>query len=595
MSNSLPWDRTHSCGELTAKDENRSVGLVGWVHNWRDHGGVVFIDIRDREGITQLLFNPAINKKLARKASRLRHEFVVAIKGTVRKRPTNMANTAMKTGEIEVIAAALEVLNESKTPPLHVFDYQIEESEELRLKYRYLDLRRPALKKNIVFRHQVVMELRKFMYEQGFLEIETPMLMKSTPEGARDFLVPSRLNKGRFYALPQSPQTYKQILMVSGFEKYFQLARCFRDEDLRADRQPEFTQVDAEMSFVAEEDIYSLFEDLIKTVFEKCLGRQIQTHFKRMSFTEAFAAYGTDKPDLRFGLPIKEISELFKKSPFKVFDSVLAKGGTIGAICGTGCGDFSRKKIDELTSCVLKYGAAGLIWLRVNEEGLQGPVAKFLSLQQSEALIDQTGACRGDMIFIVAAPQTVCFASLGQLRLELGRVKELIQKEEFSLLWVYEFPLFQFSGELGRYISVHHPFTAPLEQDIALLGSSDFYKARSRAYDLVLNGTEIGGGSIRIHNQQLQRDIFNILQISPQEAQEKFGFLLHALSFGAPPHGGIALGLDRLIMLMLGLDSIRDVIPFPKTSAGISLMDNAPDNVTQSQLAELGIKLAGGG
>ncbi|KMQ50869.1 Aspartyl-tRNA synthetase [Chitinispirillum alkaliphilum] len=594
MNNSLPWSRTHSCGELSSNDENREVVLAGWVHNWRDHGGVIFIDLRDRAGITQLIFNPSANAGLAKKASRLRHEFVIAIRGRVQRRPDEMVNPKMVTGGIEIAVDALEILNDSQTPPLHINSPEKTESEELRLKYRYLDLRRPFLKKNIIFRHTLTMEVRKFLSSQGFYEIETPLLMKSTPEGARDFLVPSRLSKGRFYALPQSPQTYKQLLMVSGFERYFQLARCFRDEDLRADRQPEFTQIDAELSFVDEEEIYLLFEGLIKTVFQNCLGKEISTPFRRMSYREALYTYGTDKPDLRFDLPIKDVSSLFSDSSFKVFRTVLQKKGAIGAICGKSCGDFSRKKIDELTALVGRYGAAGLVWLRVKDGGLlEGPSAKFFTPQESESLIAETGAEQGDMIFIVAASGEVCFPSLGQLRLELGRIKDLMRKDEFSLLWVYGFPLFQFSEEENRYTSVHHPFTAPLGEDVELLDGADFHKARSRAYDLVLNGTEIGGGSIRIHNQSLQRKIFNLLEIGEREAEEKFGFLLHALSFGAPPHGGIALGLDRLIMLMLGLDSIRDVIPFPKTAAGISVMDNAPDTVSGRQLAELGIGLVG--
>ncbi len=585
------WNRTHACGELRASDEGKEVVLKGWVHNWRDHGGVVFIDLRDRSGVSQLVFNPALHPQLTEEASKLRHEYVIAIRGTVQKRPENMVNPRMKTGEVEVSVSALELINQSQTPPIHINDPEASESEELRFRYRYLDLRRPGLQHNIMFRHKIAMEVRKYMWENGFIEIETPILMKSTPEGARDFLVPSRVNKGKFYALPQSPQTYKQILMVAGFERYFQVARCFRDEDLRADRQPEFTQIDAELSFISEEDIYSIFEGLMKVTFKNCLGLDIQTPFPRMTYKEAFHRYGCDKPDLRFGLPLQDVTQKFSGSEFKVFQSVIASGGHIVALCAKACADFSRKVIDGLTSHVGKYGAKGLVWLRVTEQGLEGPSAKFLSETEIADLKNSLQAQVGDMIFMVADTEKVSFSSMGQLRLEVACMKNLINKGEFNFLWVNEFPLFEFSEEENRYTSVHHPFTAPVPEDVTMLMGDEYYKSRSRAYDLVLNGTEVGGGSIRIHDREIQQRIFDLLGISREEAEEKFGFLLHALSFGAPPHGGIAFGLDRLAMLMLGLESIRDVIPFPKTSAGISLMDNAPDVVSEDQLRELGIKV----
>jgi aspartyl-tRNA synthetase len=585
------WRRTHSCGELTAHNDGEQVTLTGWVHNWRNHGGVIFIDLRDRTGITQLVFNPLLDQALGDQAATLRHEYVVAVKGTVRERPQTMINPKMKTGTIEINATALHVINEAATPPLHINDPDGSESEELRFKYRYLDLRRAGMQRNIMFRHEVAAEARKYLWSKEFTEIETPILMKSTPEGARDFLVPSRLNKGKFYALPQSPQTYKQILMVAGFEKYFQVARCFRDEDLRADRQPEFTQIDAEMSFIDESDIYSIFEEMMATIFRNCLGLDVAPPFERMSYREAFHTYGSDKPDLRFGLPIHDVTPLFASSEFKVFRSTIETGGFIAALAATGCADFSRKVIDELTAFVQKFGAKGLVWLRLTDAGFEGPSGKFFSPAEIEQLRTTTGAVPGDMVFMVAAAEKICFTSMGQLRLEIGKRKEMIRKDIFRFLWINEFPLFEYSDEEQRYVSVHHPFTSPMEEDIPLLSTDKFYQARARAYDLVLNGYELGGGSIRIHRRELQQQAFALLGISAEEAENKFGFLLQALTYGAPPHGGIAFGLDRLVMVMLGLESIRDTIPFPKTTAGISLMDNAPDRVAAGQLKELGICL----
>jgi len=585
------WQRTHACGELCAADVGKEVTLCGWVHTWRNHGGVIFINLRDRSGVSQLVFSP--DCAIGEEAAALRHEYVICVKGKVAPRPENMINPKMKTGEIEIYASNLKLINASETPPFLVneADADTAPSEELRLRYRYLDLRRPSLQQNIIFRHKAAMYARKYLWENGFIEIETPILMKSTPEGARDFLVPSRINKGRFYALPQSPQTYKQLLMVSGFERYFQIARCFRDEDLRADRQPEFTQIDAELSFVNEEDIFGIFEGMMKSVFKDCLNVDISTPFPRMTYKEAFFTYGSDKPDLRFALSIQDVTGNFTSSQFKVFQSVVESGGRIAAVNANSCGDFTRKIIDELTGLVGKYGAKGLVWLRVTDAGLEGPSAKFLSDGEMSSIKERLGAKTGDMIFIIADKEKTCFTAMGQLRLEIARLKNLINKDEFNFLWVTEFPMFEFSEEQNRYTSVHHPFTAPMDEDIGLLNGDECYKARSRAYDLVINGTEAGGGSIRIHDSGVQQKIFDILGISREEAQEKFGFLLHALTFGAPPHAGLAFGLDRLVMLMLGLDSIRDVIPFPKTTTGLSLMDNAPDAVSNEQLAELGIKI----
>jgi len=592
MSHTAVWKRTHTCGELRGSDAEKTVILSGWVHTWRNHGGVIFINLRDRYGISQLVFNPDADSQLWKKAEKLRHEFVVSVKGLVALRPENMINTNMPTGEIEVVVSDLIVYNEAEPLPVQLHNDELEESEETRLRYRYLDLRRLKMQKNLLFRHSVVAEVRKYLWEENFVEIETPILMKSTPEGARDFLVPSRLNKGKFYALPQSPQTYKQILMVSGYDRYFQVARCFRDEDLRADRQLEFTQIDAELSFVNEEDIYTVFDRMIERVFKQTLNVDVKTPIPRMDYATAFYRYGSDKPDLRFDLPIYEVTEDVKNSEFKVLSSVIKDGGRVGAIAAPGGAALSRKKIDVLTAHVAKFGARGLIWLRVQNGKLESPTAKFFSETETARLLEKTKAAEGAMIFLIASSEKICFTALGQLRLKLGHELGLIDRSAFCFTWVTGFPLFEYSEEQDRYVSVHHPFTAPMEEDLSLLDDKEnYFKARSRAYDLVLNGNEIGGGSIRIHSSEIQKKVFTMLGISAEEASEKFGFLLNAFRYGAPPHGGLAFGLDRMVMIMLGLESIRDVIPFPKTTAGLSLMADSPSTVSDQQLEELGLSV----
>ncbi|MBN2036166.1 MAG: aspartate--tRNA ligase [Chitinispirillaceae bacterium] len=585
----IQWRRTHTCGELTKALETASVTLCGWVHNWRNHGGIIFIDLRDRYGITQIVFNPGTNADLAQKASVLRHEYVIGVKGTVAQRPDTMANPNMATGAIEVIASDLILFNAAQTPPLHINDPDASESEELRFTYRYLDLRRPSLQRVIIFRHEATAAVRSFLWNNGFLEIETPILMKSTPEGARDFLVPSRINRGKFYALPQSPQTFKQILMVAGFDRYFQIARCFRDEDLRADRQLEFTQIDAELSFIDESDVFTLFERMFAALFKTCLDRYIQLPFPRLSYREALRTYGTDKPDLRFGLPIVDVTAVFSECQFTVFRGVIESKGVVAAIAATGCAQYSRKVIDELTALVGRSGVKGLAWLRLTDAGFDGPSRKFFTDTELDALKRACAAQPGDMVFMIAAPEKTCFTALGVLRLDLARRQNLMEHDRFSFAWVTGFPLFEYSEEDRRHVSVHHPFTAPYEEDLALLDTGEYHMVRARAYDMVLNGFEVGGGSIRIHSRETQKRVFTLLGISEQEAERKFGFLLKALSYGAPPHGGIAFGLDRLVMLMLGLETIRDTITFPKTAAGISPMDGSPDSVDQRQLRELGI------
>ncbi len=582
--------RTHTCGELREQNIDEKVVLNGWVDNRRDLGGVIFIDLRDRYGVTQVVFEPNYNPEAHESAKDLRTEYVISIEGKVRKRPEGTENPTIPTGFVDVMVDKLIILNKAKTPPFQIKD-NIDVNEELRLKYRYLDLRRNEMKENLLTRHKIYQVVRNYFDSNNFVEIETPVLMKSTPEGARDFLVPSRLHKGKFYALPQSPQTYKQILMVSGFDRYYQIVKCFRDEDLRADRQPEFTQIDVEMSFVHEEDVFSVMEGLMKEIFKKIKNIDIKTPLPRLTFDEAMEKYGSDKPDLRFGLEMVTLNEVVKDSEFRVFKDTIEKGGIVTSLLAKGCGDFTRNQLDVLTAFVKKLGAGGLIWMRVKDNTLEAPIAKFLTDSEKQGIINTLNAGNGDLIFIISGKKLKALSIMGALRLEMARRLNLINNDEKpNLLWVTDFPLFEWDDETQRYYAMHHPFTSPKLEDVDKLETGPD-KVRARAYDLVLNGNEIAGGSIRIHDSSLQSKMFNALGISEEEAVEKFGFLLEAFKYGAPPHGGIAFGLDRMVMLLTGNSSIRDVIAFPKTTSGISLMDGAPSPVSNEQLRELHIKI----
>jgi aspartyl-tRNA synthetase len=596
--------RTHTCGELRAKNINDVVTLNGWVDGRRDLGGVIFIDLRDRYGKTQVVFAPQHNQSVYQTAKQLRSEDVLAVVGKVERRPEGTKNESLPTGEIEVLGDDLVILSEAETPPFPIEDV-IDTSEELRLKYRFLDLRRHQMQNNLAIRHRMAQTVRRYMDSLNFLEIETPFLMKSTPEGARDYLVPSRIHHGKFYALPQSPQTYKQILMVSGFDRYFQIVKCFRDEDLRADRQPEFTQIDVEMSFVQEEDIYQMAEGLVKTLFKEIKGIEIKTPLPRLSYDEAMRKYGSDKPDLRVGLEIENVTELLKGSQFKVFESAIQSGSLICGINLKGHAGLSRKQVDELTDLAKTCGAAGLVYFKVTPESLDSSTAKFFSQEQLKKLRDAFAAQTGDLILLVTQPVKQIYGTLGQFRLEVARKFDLIDQEKNSLLWVTEFPLLEWSEDERRFAAMHHPFTSPKDEDVTVLdeglaehkrkkrwtNDNPVGKAHARAYDLVWNGNEIAGGSIRIFQSALQQKMFNCLGISEEEAQKKFGFLLEAFKYGAPPHGGIAFGFDRLVMLFTGSKSIRDVIAFPKTSSAMSLMDEAPNEVSREQLMELHLKV----
>ncbi len=581
--------RTHTCGELTKSFVGKQVILNGWVNKWRDHGGLIFIDLRDRYGITQIVFNPQVNNDAYEIAKSLRSEDVLEVEGQVAARPSEAVNPKMSTGEIEVHVTNVKILNKAKTTPFEINDL-IEVSEEIRLKYRYLDLRRQKLQKNLITRSHVYKLVRDFLHEHDFVEIETPFLMKSTPEGARDFLVPSRNFPGRFYALPQSPQTYKQLLMVSGFDRYFQIVKCFRDEDLRKDRQPEFTQIDVEMSFVEEDDVIDISSRLIQRLFKTVLDVEVDLPIKRMAYKEAFETFGNDKPDLRFDMPIVTLNDVFAESGFNVFRSVVEANGRVAAIVLHPAEGFSRKKIDRLTERAKELGAKGLAYLQYQNGAFKGSIAKFLAENELNQLKQVLQLKDDSLIFIVADRYEVTYSVLGQLRLELAQERNLISENRFEFVWIVDFPLLEYNEEEGRFVARHHPFTSPKVDQLELLESAP-EKALARAYDLVVNGNEIAGGSIRIHQREMQEKMFKVLNISQQEALAKFGFLLEALEYGAPPHGGIAFGLDRLVMLMTGAESIRDVIAFPKTSSALSLMDGAPSEVSEEQLKELKIKI----
>jgi len=577
------------CGKIEKTFVGKNVTVCGWVHSRRDHGGVIFIDLRDREGLLQLVFQPE-KKSLFEEAQKIRNEYVIKVSGEVRLRPEGTQNLKIFSGEVELIVDEVVILNTSNVLPFEISEY-VEVAEELRLRYRYLDIRREEVYKTLKLRSELLSLVRNFFVKRGFLEIETPMLTKSTPEGARDFLVPSRLNEGTFYALPQSPQLFKQILMVGGIEKYFQVVRCFRDEDLRADRQPEFTQIDFEMSFVEENDVIQITEELICEIFMYVKNKEIKRPFLKMSYDEAISKYGTDKPDLRFGLEIVDVTEIFFETGFKVFKEVISKEGKINVVVVSDGGNFSRQQIDGYISFIQNCGGQGLAWMKFKEGKFESNIVKFFSDQELNNLKEKLGLKGGEIIFFSAGEKKKSCELLGMLRQKLAKDLDLIKnRDEYKLLWVIDFPMFEYSEEEGKLVSVHHPFTMPKSKDINILAQEPL-KTKSCAYDIVINGIELGGGSIRIHNAELQKKVFNILKITDEEIRDRFGFLVEALNFGAPPHGGLAIGFDRLVAILSGKESIRDVIAFPKTQKGVCLLSGAPSEVSVKQLKELGISL----
>ena len=581
--------RSHHCGELGKAQNTAEVVLCGWVAKRRDHGGLIFIDLRDRSGIVQVVADPDTTGSSFKVAEDIRNEYVIKVSGKVRLRDEYTINPNIPTGEVEVVASEIEVLNAAKTPPFYIQD-GIDTDENLRLKYRYLDLRRPEMQRNLILRHRVAKLMRDYLDQANFLEIETPMLTKSTPEGARDYLVPSRVNPGKFYALPQSPQIFKQLLMVAGMERYFQIARCFRDEDLRADRQPEFTQLDMEMSFMEVDEILELMEGLIKHIFKGALDIDVQIPFRRMTWDEAMDRYGSDKPDLRFGMELVNMAEAVKNANFTVFRSVIENGGQVKAINVKGYANIPRREADALKDFVAIYGAKGLAYIQYQADGnVKSPIAKFFTKEEMDCILATAKAEPGDLLFFVADKPSVVAAALGALRIEMAKRLNLIDPNALEFLWVVDFPMFEYDEEEQRYVAMHHPFTSPRDEDLQYL-ATDPSKVYAKAYDMVLNGTEIGGGSIRIHRRDVQKAVFSAIGLSDEEAQTKFGFMMNAFEYGAPPHGGLAFGLDRLIMIMAQRDSIRDVIAFPKTQSASCLMTQAPNDVDDKQLRELHIK-----
>ncbi|KNY28107.1 aspartate--tRNA ligase [Pseudobacteroides cellulosolvens] len=584
--------RSHMCSELGLSNVGEKVTVMGWAHKRRDLGGVIFVDLRDRSGILQIVFNSAISEEVFKKAESIRSEYVLAAIGEVVKRSPETVNPKIPTGEIEIMVSELRVLSKSETPPIYI-EEDSDVNESVRLKHRYIDLRRPDMQRNFILRHKVAKIARDYYDENGFLEVETPILTKSTPEGARDYLVPSRVHPGKFFALPQSPQLFKQLLMVSGFDRYFQIAKCFRDEDLRADRQPEFTQIDIEMSFVNVDDVLTVNEGFIKRVFKEAMDIDIETPIKRIPYQEAMDRYGSDKPDIRFGFELKDVSDIVADCGFKVFADAVKNGGSVRAINAKGCGaKFSRREIDSLVEFVKIYKAKGMAWIAVEENELKSAITKFLSEDEIKRILERVEAEPGDLICFSADKNDIVYDSLGQLRLELARRLDILDKNEYKFVWVTEFPLYEYDEEEKRYVAKHHPFTSPMDEDIDFL-ETDPSKVRAKAYDIVLNGVEIGGGSIRIHSQELQSKMFELLGFTEEEAWARFGFLLEAFKYGTPPHGGMAYGLDRLIMIMAGRNSIRDVIAFPKVQNASCQMTNAPDVVEIKQLKELHIKSEG--
>ena len=588
LTNMADWRRTQSCGVLIDKNIDEEVLLMGWVQRRRDHGGVIFIDLRDREGITQIVLNESA--PVARETGEsVRNEYVIAVKGKVAARPDGMVNLNIKTGMIDVIVSEIKILNNALTPPFMI-DEHTDAAEDVRLKYRYLDLRRPQLQKNIMMRNNITKSIREYMWANGFIDIETPFLGKSTPEGARDYLVPSRVNAGKFYALPQSPQQFKQLLMVGGFERYFQIVKCFRDEDLRADRQPEFTQLDIEMSFIDRNDIIDMIEGLIAKLFKDILDKDVQRPFPTIMYKDAMELYGHDAPDTRFGLHLKTINNMVENCQFKVFSDTVKNGGIVKAVNAKGAGKaFSRKVLDELGEYVVSLGAKGLAYIKINDDGIQSPLVKNLGEELTYEIIKVMEGQSGDIIFFGAGDENLVNLTMSKLRLKLGNLLGLINPKQYNLVWVLEFPLLEWSPEDKRYAAVHHPFTAPMDEDIANIDSNP-KSVRAKAYDLVLNGSEIGGGSIRIHRSDIQQKMFERLGLGEEEIKEKFGYFVDALKYGTPPHGGIAFGIDRIASIFAGTESIRDVIAFPKTQKATDLMSGAPDYVEPKQLKELYIK-----